>query len=315
MNSHALDMKRRYVRELGRTAREYLETGFELFHTHRRSERSCGRAAFGTLAAALEWTLKCVLADRNVSGVFRNMPPEARILLAAPERVPEFFQWRNATVDLSPAECETIDLAECAAGYYICFPHMKQLLLPYLSFVAGQAAAGRRTILPPLTPHEFARSGYAAVRTVISLEQDAAYAEHVAFSPGEEGRRFVDEFDALRIARVAEAVKCARIAVSKRTKETRCPSPEGWNALAADCPACGEKGVFEGYSELSSGDEDTIGSGLDFFAVSFCCPGCGLALEDVEELKLAGMGMIHDRTGELDRWIAEHGDSNDWEEE
>jgi hypothetical protein len=309
MNSHALEIKQRYVQVLGQSAREYLETGFDLFHRHRRSEASCGQAAFGNLAIALECALKCVLADKNFGAVFRKMPSEARIVLSAPERVPEFFQWRNISFDLSSEEFETIDFSECVSGYYVYAPHMKQLLLPHLSFTVKRAAAGLRTILPPLAPYEFARSGYAALLTVISLERDEAYAEHIAFVPGEAGRRFLDEFDAGRVERVSRALERARGAAPKHPAENThyVRSGMGWNSLVLACPVCGSEWMLDGYSELSMDGEEMPKPGLDFFGISFFCAGCGLVLHDVEELKLAGMAMIYDRSGELDAWMEEHG--------
>lgn len=45
MNTHALELKRRFVKALGRAALEYHETGFDLFHRYQRAEASCSQAA------------------------------------------------------------------------------------------------------------------------------------------------------------------------------------------------------------------------------------------------------------------------------
>ncbi len=176
MNTHVLELKRRFVKALGRSALEYLEAGFDLFHRHRRSEVSASQAAFGNLAAALELTLKCMLAEKNPAAVFRVIPPEARAILAAPERVPEFFRWRASPVDLWSPAYDTVSLGECIAGYYVFAPHMKQLLLPHLSHIEVWAEQSRRAALPAFPPYGFERAGYAVLQVAMSLESDPGYA-------------------------------------------------------------------------------------------------------------------------------------------
>ena len=54
-----------------------------------------------------------------------------------------------------------------------------------------------------------------------------------------------------------------------------------------------------------SEDEEGINPSLDFFASGFHCWECGLKLYDSEELRLAGMNTLYDRSGDIDRWFTE----------
>jgi hypothetical protein len=45
---------------------------------------------------------------------------------------------------------------------------------------------------------------------------------------------------------------------------------------------------------------------LIFLADTFQCDGCGISLDDVEELKLAGMDIVYQRSdSDMDKWWAE----------
>jgi len=316
MNNHVLELKRRFVEALGRSALEYLEAGFDLFHRHRRSELSSSQAAFGSLATALELTLKCILADKNPAVVFRSIPPEARAILAAPERVPEFFRWRTSPVDLWSPEFETVGLSDCVAGYYVYIPHMKQLLLPHLSYINMWADQSRRATLPAFPQYGYERAGYAVLQVVMSLENDPGYTAGIAYAPGEADRRFLEDFSAKRIERVSLSIEQARFSAPEKIpgKRSKHRSSGSWNTLILPCPVCGNEGNIEGYTELSmSRGEEGPEPELDFFAVSFSCGICGLTLYDLEELKLAGVDTIFDRTVEIDSWFRTHGGIETWD--
>ncbi len=314
MNAHLLELKRRYVGALGRAALQYLECGLDLFHRHLRSESDSGQAAFGNLAVGLELTLKCYLAEKNLGAVFREIPPEVRALLSAPERAPEFFRWRGTPVDLSAPSFRTIGMDACIAAYAVFLPHMKQPLLPHLEFVARGRDIALHAVPGTLGTYELERAGYAVLQVVQSIEQDPAFG-HIAYSPREEDRRFLERFSLKRAERVALALEQARFALSEPAPDRRAET-SGWDALAGECPVCHTPGALRGYTELSVGrDEDGPAPGLDFFAVSFSCFRCGLTLHDSEELKLAGMGTLYDRSGDMDAWFAEHGSFPEWEME
>ncbi len=312
MNTHALELKRKYVEALGRSAFQYLETGMDLFHRHLHSISATSQVAVGNLATALELMLKCFIADKNLGVVFRDLPPEVRALLSAPERVPDFFKWRSAVVDLGAESYRTLNLKDCIECYYTFLPHMKQPLLPHLAFLAGRAEASLHGALPALSPYELERTGYVVLQTVLSLAGDPAYTCFCYTVTGEDSH-FLDGFAARRVERVSLALDRGRLAGAAAAAEKAWPGFSGWNVLAVPCPACGGASVLEGYTEFSLGsDEDGPVPALDFFAVSLACPRCGLALRDLEELQLAGLGTIIDRSADLDRWFTEHNGFAEW---
>lgn len=78
------------------------------------------------------------------------------------------------------------------------------------------------------------------------------------------------------------------------------------------CPICESWGILNGYTEDDLvEDEDGAFPALGFFAEAFNCDECGLSLEDVEELKLAGIDTHYDRSDDIDRWFAEQGNPYD----
>lgn len=311
MNAHLLELKRKYVEALGRAALQYLECGLDLFHRHHRSESDSGQASAGNLAVALEFILKCFLAEKNLGAVFRDLPPDMRALLSAPERVPEFFRWRGAPVDLTSPSFRTIGLEECIAGYAVFLPHMKQPLLPHLRFTAGIRDTALHTVPPALGPYELERAGYAVLIAVQSLEQDPAYS-NIAYTLREEDHRFLERFVLKRAERVSLALEQARFALTEPAPGRRVEA-FGWESMAVACPVCRTEALLRGYTELSVGrDEEGPAPALDFFAISFACPRCGLALHDYDELKLAGMGTLYDRSADMDAWFTEHGAFSEW---
>jgi hypothetical protein len=53
------------------------------------------------------------------------------------------------------------------------------------------------------------------------------------------------------------------------------------------------------YGDTEQGD-DADGPSSTYLADQFLCEECGLELNDLEELKLAGIEGVHDRSSELD---------------
>lgn len=62
-------------------------------------------------------------------------------------------------------------------------------------------------------------------------------------------------------------------------------------------------------------DEDGIENPyLVFFAYTFQCDECGIRLDDVEELRLAGMDIVYMRSDrDMTKWMAEHEPPDYWE--
>jgi hypothetical protein len=314
MNTHIIDLKRKYVEALGHTSLQYLESGMDLLHRHLRSESSSAQAAFGNLATALEFMLKCTIAEKNLGAIFHDLPPEVRALLSAPDRIPDFFRWRGIPINLGSNTYRTLDLKGCIACYYVFFPHMKQPLLPYFEFIAARRDATFHGVLSPLEPYELERAGYGVLQTVQSLERDAAFS-HIAYMMSDADKAFLERFSVKRAERLSLALEQAKHALTESAPKRK-PEVPGWNVYTAFCPVCRSEAYLHGYTELSLGrDEEGVAPALDFFAVSFSCPRCGLILYDFDELKFAGMATLYDRSGELDAWFSERGSFPEWEME
>jgi hypothetical protein len=286
----------------------------ELLHRHLRSESASSQAAFGNLATALELMLKCTIAEKNLGAVFRDMPPEVRAILSAPDRIPDFFRWQGIPINLGSSTYRTLNLEGCIPCYYVFFPHMKQPLLPYFEFIVRRREAAFDTALSPLETYELERAGYGVLQTVQSLQRDPAFS-HFAYTMSDADGVFLERFAVRRAERLAMALEQAKHALNEPAPRRK-PEAAGWNTYTAYCPVCRSEAYLHGYTELSMGrDEEGLAPALDFFAVSFSCPRCGLNLYDFDELKFAGMATLYDRSGELDAWFAEYGLLPEWEME
>ena len=315
MNNYILELKARFVEEQGRSALQYLETGFDLFHRHLHSESFSHQAALGNLAVALELMLKTFIAEKNLGAVFKDIPPSVRVLLSCPERIPAFFTWGRYDLHLRSSTFQTLNLEECISCFYLFFPHLRQLLQPHLEFLSDWRSTSLHTVLPSFSGYDFERSGYAVLQTVMALVEDTTYS-YFNYTVTERDKQFLNAFAAKRVERVSIALGKAHSAFQDGEPGRKEIIPAGWNIYMASCPVCSEKALIEGYTELSRGeDEEGPYPVLDFFAVSGSCVTCGLVLNDMEELKLAGMRSLYDRSEDLDSWFKEHGYASTGEQE
>jgi hypothetical protein len=73
---------------------------------------------------------------------------------------------------------------------------------------------------------------------------------------------------------------------------------------------CGSDAILEGdteYDVVDDNGDDIPDLLLTFFGNSFYCKDCGLKLEDYDELEIAGIDPIIDRSEEVDEWMDQHG--------
>lgn len=312
VKEHILDFKRKYTVELGRTATEYLEVALDLFHKFHDSEGTGKESAVGNLSTAAELLLKTYLCHKNFGLIFKDIPVDRKTLLLCPEEIPDFFEWRTFDFGFSNENNNTISLPECISCYYVFFPHMKQLLMPHLNRMVHWSHASKHSILPRFEGHGFDGFGFAALHMYMSLIEDQTF-QYTWYDLSDRDRKFLKSFELMREERVNTALEEAGMKAGSIDFDEELILPTGWDAYQAVCPACKSMGTLKGFTELAITDE---GEGriatLDFFAVSFKCHICGLVLNDVEELKLAKMSTLYDRTDEIKHWFSEHEFFTDW---
>ena len=312
MENSIFDLQNKFSEELGRAAHEYLEVGLDLFHKYRSSESECGQAAVGNMAIAVELMLKSFIGVKNLGNIFKDIPPEMRVFLSNPENIPRFFKWRNYNIDIRSDKYKMLDLDESIASFYIFSPQLKQLLQPHINVLSRWRNASLHGILPALNTYEFEKIGLAVLTIVTSLITDETF-HYSWYTLTENDTCFLQDFEAKRKERVTIALEQAK----HKSPETIPGNLEvviahNWETFTTGCPVCKSSSLLEGYTELAIGeDEDGPYPSLDFFATTFHCEECGLTLYDIEELRLANMNTIYDRSDELDKWFREHVDFSD----
>ncbi|MCE5250910.1 hypothetical protein LLG96_11880 [bacterium] len=313
MNDYIHELKTRYTEDLARSAREFLEIGVNLFHRHRSSEGEFSRTAVDMLSTGTELSIKAFITEKNLGLIFRDIPPEIRVFLSCPESIPHFFQWRTFEPDIRAGTFETLDLNECISCFYIFFPHIKQLLLPHLRFLSMWGNKLGHNAQIPIEPFEFERSGY-AVFQILSLLNENESSNLVYHTLTDTDRQFMASFETMRIERVKMAIDQAKSqAYEFSERGIEAIMSQNWDTFTAQCPICGYRGHLYGYTEIAIGEaEDGPQASLDFFATMYNCDGCGLKLNDIEEMMLANMAILYDRSEDLDRWFHDHRASADW---
>lgn len=302
------DSIRKYFQdELAKSARSYLKIGMELFHSPGRGGIGI-QVPIGNLGIATELMLKTYIAMNNPILLFQGIPNELKIFFSCLGANPKNFHWRRYDIDLRSFAYKTIELDECISTFYVFFPNQKQFLKPYFRFLSSCRNISLHASIPSFQIYDLERTAYLALNVHKILHDEKTFG-YYAYRPSDKDKAFVSAFDAERSDRVRKKIEDAKKKSKELIHETILTSVDGWEFYTTDCPICNSEGVVTGYTDMwvEGPDEANIDYGLNFFADSFECSECGLILEDVEELKLAGMDIEYDRSDDWDSWIEEHG--------
>ena len=313
MTGYFRELTNRMILDFGETAREFLETGLTVFHSRLDRDRSSAQVVVMNLGSAVEFMFRSFLAARNPGLLFRNIPPDLRVLITVPDQLPSLFQWRRFDFDLQSGRYEMIDFDECAACYYLFFPELKQILHPNLTTLSSLMKLGRNTTLPPVNSYDLERIVYSVLQVGVSLHGNDDF-DVPAYTMSSRDEDFFRSYNTKRIERVELALAQAREGGNEADSDhAETVIAYNWDTCVTPCPVCLSNGLLDGYTETAVGsDGEDIKPELDFFATRFQCDECGLILNDSEEMKLAKMNTIYDRSEELDKWFEEHGVSSGW---
>lgn len=285
---------------LAAAAGAYLEMGLGLFHREKKADQGYAQAAIGNLAIGIELAIKSILMRTDPALAFKDLPIEARTMLAAGPTA-RGFNGRPYELDLRDFAFEPIGFDDAVRAFYVFFPERKQLLRPYFKMLQELRPLSLQATLGAVKAEEAARIAYLAL-AVASLT--AKHRE--IYRPTETDTAFICRYESERILRVRGRLEAAR----EKTKNLKVditfndpPPPEGWEAFDARCPVCKNWAFLSGTTDIrcekKEGKEE---ESLDFFADTFDCDACGLLLDDMEELKLADIAVLHDRSEDLPKW-------------
>ena len=299
-----IDLIREQLRQdLTRTAGGYLRYGLELFHKERSRSSSCIQPPIGNLGIAVELMLKTFLVKNNPILLF-DLPIELRVMFVSPDTLPKDFNLRRYDIKLRSFAFKTVKLQECTKAFFFFFPNDKQSLQPYFNILSRCRNASVHASLPSFQKYDMEKMAYLALQVFKILNASETFKPQ-SYSLSEKDEKFLSSFDKERTEKVHKKIEKAKEKAEKITPGADLVKVEGWNRYTAECPICRSKGVLTGYSDISTEEDDTTSAStrLEFYASSFKCNVCGLILDDMEELHLAGMNTKYDRSTELKQWF------------
>ncbi len=264
--------------------------------------------AVGNLCIAVELLLKTLIARKAFRYLFTDLPLEAQIYLSHPETVPDATAFRRYAIDLKGFKYKAPELDTCISVFYTIHPGAKPDFRPYLSLLSRVRNRSVHTALPAFEKYDLYRVAYVSLKLLQFLEK-AGLVEKWAYLLTSDDKQFLAEYDAERVERVGKAIDAAKEGSKKLHHYGSSVSVEGdWELFTTECPVCGSDGFLYGSTEMrGTGEEDVS---LDFDADSFKCEQCGLDLRDVEELKVAGIDVTHDRGEDFDEWMQGYADED-----
>jgi hypothetical protein len=150
------------------------------------------------------------------------------------------------------------------------------------------------SFLPKFHSYELERAAYTALKIYEILEHTGTF-NRVRTRSSEKDSDFLRNFSETKLERLHKKVEKAK-ENSKKREVSPFTLPESlnhWQYQVISCPICNSDSILYGDTELTQenneqGDNQSS-SCMKFFADSFDCQGCGLALDDQEELKFVGI--------------------------
>ncbi len=290
--------------ELAKNAVDYLRNGLDLFH--KKTFRG-NQVVVGNLSIAIELMLKALIAKYHPLLLFKELPLEIKVLLICPEIKTAGAHWRRFDIDLRSFAFKTIELDECISIYYVLFSKDKQLFQPYFRLLSNCRNISLHASLPSFQEYDLERTVYLALNLSQIIKEHKVFRIH-SYSPTKEDKQFLSSFDREREERVRKKIEEAKKKSKQLTHEDSLTIAEGWEEYVTKCPVCNSEGILGGYTEpwVEATEDNIEDSGLSFSADSFKCEECGLILDDVKELKLAGITDFYDRSEDSDKYFEEY---------
>jgi hypothetical protein len=306
LQEYTAKLQQNYQKQFGQAALNYLSAGLRLFHQYRKKSSVVNpQAALGNLSIAVELMLKAFIASKNLILLFKGLPLEAKIMLTCPDSLPVDFKWRPFDIEMRSAKHKTIELGECIATFFIFFPQHKQSLHTHLKILSTYRNASVHHILPTFHKYELERAAFVAlqIHDIVQYDKTLSIIGHVTTDDDDD--EFLATFRESKLERVSKKIEEAK----EHSKRIAAEDDDtlylevDWDIYIIRCPVCRSNALVFGYIESRTGRHG--GEYLDFFTYGFLCDACGLELDDSEELKLAGVPTLIDRSDEFSTYVSD----------
>ncbi len=285
---------------LGNSAKEYFDLGMGLYQDRRKYPYRGFQAILGNLAVSVELLIKCIVARRMFPLLYEGLGREAQAILTFPEQMPDGTMPNSFLGDLRSFSQKAIDLNQSVSYFYLLYPKLKQEYSPHLKLLAAIRNVSLHGAVPSFQLYHLERVAYIACKLFL-LAKDENLLRWYFIKNENVTKSVVEKFDEQRIAKVHKAIENAKNK-SKSLEYLRTMIFDGdeWERRTESCPVCKNEAHAYGYTEA---DEDEDGTTLWFYKDQFECEECGLALDDVAELELAGLDVMEDISNYLEEWL------------
>ncbi len=308
MKNYADSIAQYLLEEFKGSAISYLKIGLEIFHKANKTDNLRSQSALGNLGIAIELMLKTFIISNNPVLIFKDLPIELQVLFSCPGSLPKGFNLRPYDIDLRSFKYNTKELNDCISLFYVLLPEHKQELNAYMQLLSRYRNASVHSVLPSFQSFEVQRVAFLALR-LLSLLQSRKIISEYAHIITKDDKQFISTFKLDRIDRVKKMIEAAKEKSKHMSSGSVSIIVDDWRSYVTQCPICKFDAILSGYTDVHvEGHDESPDISLDFFADGFMCGECGLRLNDIEELKLAGIESFYDRSDELDAWNEDHYD-------
>ncbi len=301
------DVQTEIVKNLLRASAGYGRAGLALLHGERDIYRNY-QAAIGNFAIATELLLKGYIANHNLILLLKDIPLELKCALTAFEELPPSFKRSPLKVELRSSAFKNIKFDEAVAVFGMFFPEIKKRLNSHLKFLTRYRNLCVHAALPDFREYEVQRSAFLYLKLLRHLkEKNPVLFKYHMVESKEKIDIFLRKFDEERLNRVHSSIEAAKER-AKQLETTSSILGDDWNRCVIECPVCGSDGLIYGETQAEEDfDADQMYNLiLTFVGDFFECYGCGLKLEDYNELEIAGIDPVVDLTDKAEKWQYEH---------
>jgi len=241
--------------------------------------------------------LKACIAKNCFSMLYVDLSVEERLLLGYPKALPAGFKISPHLVEIRLAEHKTIELLQAIAICKVLLPSALTPLRSSLNILAETRNASLHSLVPTIDTHKIESIAVLALK-LYQLLKERGDLGYVDYKLTDRDNGLLSAHDQEAVERVRKKLAAAKLA-AKKGREVDVSVDHDWQLLEVRCPVCESIGIAEGTTEPDSRD---VPRSLIFWVDKFECEGCGLMLDDSDEIRLAGMEPGYERDDDLDRW-------------
>lgn len=290
--------------QLQTSAFSYYKIGMDAFHQS-KDDWSTFQPAIGILSISIELILKAMICKKSIGMLYSNLTEEAKMLLCYPDAFTGEHDLQRCLMDIKSSRYKSIELSKAISLSYNIFPSLKQNYRFFLKFLSEIRNNSVHLTVPNFQRYQLERIAYYTTKLFITIDKLNLFNSYHFFHPSEKTKVFLDSYKESKIRKVEQSISSAKEKIKKGDiGEQGCDEgvfPEKWQIMCGECPVCGLTAKFFGdTSDILY--KNFLPPDLIFSCESFECEACGLILDDLEEIKLAGLETEFNRSDEAEEW-------------